>query len=264
MRRPAYACGVTRPDALSGDVMARARAWRDAAQAAVCDVLKPWVHGTVVRATRYPSYFDFNVVRVEQDPAMSVEELVAFADEALAGVAHRRVDFDLVEAAAPLRAGFEAAGWKAVRLLWMRHEVRPQSGLEVAVEEVPYDAVHDLRVTWHREDFPDQAPGGYHVESREVALRRGVQVLAMREGGAPVGFAQLERDGASAEITQVYVHPEYRGGGCGTAITRAAIEAAGDVRDLWIVADDEDRPKELYARLGFRPAWTAMEFLRLP
>ena len=50
----------------------------------------------------------------------------------------------------------------------------------------------------------------------------------------------------------------------GTAITRAAIETAGDAEDLWIVADDEDRPKELYARLGFRAAWRAMEFLRLP
>jgi hypothetical protein len=36
------------------------------------------------------------------------------------------------------------------------------------------------------------------------------------------------------------------------------------VRDLWIVADDEDRPKELYARLGFRTAWTAMELTRWP
>jgi hypothetical protein len=47
-------------------------------------------------------------------------------------------------------------------------------------------------------------------------------------------------------------------------MTVAAIRAAGDVDDLWIVADDEDRPKELYARLGFRPAWTAVEFMRLP
>jgi hypothetical protein len=47
-------------------------------------------------------------------------------------------------------------------------------------------------------------------------------------------------------------------------MTRAAIEAAGDVRDLWIAADDEDRPKQRYAHLGFRPVWTAMEFLRLP
>ena len=91
-----------------------------------------------------------------------------------------------------------------------------------------------------------------------------MQVLAVCEKGAPVAFAQLERDGAAAELTQVYVHPKHRGGGRGTAMTRAAIEAAGDVRDLWIAADDDDRPKELYARLGFRPAWTAMEFLLLP
>jgi GNAT superfamily N-acetyltransferase len=247
-----------------GDVAARARDWHHALQAAVCDILVPWPHGTVVRATRYPSYFDFNVVRVEDDPAMNVDGLVAFADEALAGLAHRRVDFDLVDAAEPLRAGFEAKGWRALRLLWMRHESPAPPGPDIPVEDVPYDAVHELRVAWHREDFPDQDPSSYHAQAREVALRRDVQVLAVRERGAPVAFAQLDRDGAAAEITQVYVHPEHRGGGRGTAMTRAAIEAAGDVRDLWIAANDDDRPKQLYARLGFRPAWTAMEFQRLP
>jgi GNAT superfamily N-acetyltransferase len=246
------------------EVAARARAWRDAAHAAVCDALEPWAHGTVVRATRYPSYFDFNVVRVEEDPAMSVEALVAFADETLTGLTHRRVDFDLVDAAEPLRPGFEAEGWKALRLVWMRHEARLPPGPDRAVERVPYDAVQDLRVAWFEEESPDQDPAGYHAEAREVAVRRSVQVLALREGGAPVAFAQLERDGDAAEITQVYVHPDYRGAGRGAAMTRAAIEAARDARDLWIVADDEDRPKDLYARLGFRPAWTTMEFLRPP
>jgi hypothetical protein len=33
------------------DVAARARAWHHT----VCDVLEPWDHGTVVRATGYPS-----------------------------------------------------------------------------------------------------------------------------------------------------------------------------------------------------------------
>ncbi len=246
------------------DVAARARAWHHAAQAAVCDVLEPWAHGTVVRATRYPSYYDFNLVRVEDDPGMSVEALVAFADEALSGLAHRRVDFDLAVAADPLRPGFEAMGWDALRLLWMRHEAPLPAGPDIRVEEVPYDAVQELRVAWHREDFPDQDPAGYHAQAREVALRRGAQVLAVREDGVPVAFAQLEHDDAAAEITQVYVHPDHRGGGRGTAMTRAAIEAAGGVQDLWIGADDEDRPKELYARLGFRPAATAMEFTRLP
>ena len=245
-----------------GDVAARARAWHHAAQEAVCDVLEPWTHGTVLRATRFPAYFDFNLVRVEADPAMSAEALIAFADEALAGLAHRRMDFESA-AAEPLRAGFEAKGWHTDRLVWMRHEEPPPPGPAIQVEEVPYDAVHKLRVAWHREDFPDQGLA-YLAGAREVALRRGAQVLAVREGGVPVAFAQLERDGDSAEIAQVYVLPEHRGRGLGTAMTRAAIGAAGEARDLWIVADDEDRPKELYHRLGFRPAWTACEFLRSP
>jgi ribosomal protein S18 acetylase RimI-like enzyme len=251
-----------RPD--EGDVMARARAWRNAAHAAVCDVIEPWEHGTVVRATRYPSYYDYNVVRVEDDPGMSLADLTTFADEALAGLGHRRMDFDLRAAGEPLRPAFEADGWLAVRLVWMRHEQPPPPGPTIAVAEVPYDAVHHLRVAWHDQDYVDQDASAYHAQAREVAMTRDAQVLAVHEGGAPVAFAQLERVGDAAEITQVYVHPDYRGAQRGTAMTRAAIAAAGDVRDLWIVADDEDRPKELYARLGFRPAWTSMEFTRLP
>ena len=249
---------------LDSNAAARARGWRHARQAAVCDVLEPWAHGTVVRATRYPSYYDFNLVRVEEDPQMTAEALMAFADEALAGLAHRRLDFDLIDAAQPLRRGFETKGWKSQRLLWMRHDTAAPPGPALAVEEVPYESVHNLRVAWYREESPDQDPGDYHAQAREVALRRGARVLAVRKHGAPVAFAQFEHVGAAAEITEVYVERGCRGGGLGTAITHAAIEAAGSGRDLWIVADDEDRPKELYARLGFRPASTAMELMRLP
>ena len=181
---------------------------------------------------------------------MSVEELAAFADQALAGLEHRCIDFDLVGAAEPLRAGFEAMGWKAERLVWMRHEAQLPPGPEIMVEEVPYGAVDNLRVAWGLEDFPGLDQGDYPAHAREISLGRGAQVLAVREDRAPVAFAQLERYGGAAEITHVYVHPEYRGAGRGTAMTRAAVEAAGDVRDLWITADDEDRPKEL-----LRAAW---------
>jgi ribosomal protein S18 acetylase RimI-like enzyme len=249
---------------VDADLAARARAWRNATHAAVCDVLAPWAHGTVARATAYPSYFDFNVVRVEDDPAMSAETLMAFADDALAGLAHRRLDFDDAAAGERLRAEFEARGWKAFRLLWMHHDGSTPPGPSIAVDEVPYDAVHRLRDAWHHEDFPEQDPSEYHAQAREVAMRRDVQVLAVRDAGAPVAFAQLERDGPAAEITQVYVHPDHRGRGMGTAMTRTAIEAAGDVDDLWIVADEEGRPKQLYARLGFRGAWTSVELTLWP
>lgn len=227
-------------------------------------MIEPWAHGTVVRATSRPTYWQFNVVRVEADPAMDVEELEAFADQALAGLAHREIDIDLIEVAEPLRPGFVANGWQAVRLVWMRHEAELPPGPDIAVQQVPYGAVDDLRLRWYREDYPDQDPGDFHSFAREVAVRRGARVLAVIEGDAPVAYAQLEQVDAAAEITQVYVHPDNRGAGRGTALTRAAVEAAGDVRDLWITADDDDRPKMLYARLGFRPAWVTMEFLRPP
>jgi len=245
------------------DVAVRACAWRHARRYAVCDVVEPWAHGTVLRATGYPDYYDMNVVCVERDPELSVDELVAVADDALAGMRHRVLDFDHVDVAAPLRAGFEALGWRTSRLLWMRHEAAPPPGPDIAVETVPYEAVDALRVDWQlAEGFVET--DNFQAEARRVAEARGVQVLGVREGAETIAFAQIEHDGDGAEITLVYVDPRYRGDGRGTALTRAAIVAAGGVRDLWICADDEDRPKELYARLGFRPAVTTMEFLRVP
>jgi ribosomal protein S18 acetylase RimI-like enzyme len=243
----------------------RARGWHHAEQRTVCDVLTPWAQGTILRATRYPNYFAYNLVRVERDPRMSVEELVSFADEALAGFAHRRIDVEDIAAAESLRAGLEASGWKTMRVLWMRHQAPPPPGPELPVEEVSYDAVNGLRVAWHKEeDSSEQDAAEYHQQARDVALRRGVQVLTVRSAGEPVAFAQLARNGLQAEITEVYVEPQHRGAGLGSALTRAAIAAAGEVEDLWICADDEGRPKELYARLDFRPVWTTMEFTLRP
>jgi GNAT superfamily N-acetyltransferase len=232
--------------------------------AAVCDVVEPWEHGSVVRATSYPDYWDFNLIRVEDDPGMSVEELIRFADGPLGGLRHRRFDFEGIEVAAPLRPAFEAAGWVTLRLLWMRYEGGSPSDGDVAVREVYYDDVIDLRVAWHREDFPDQDPLDYQENARTVALQLGARVFAVHKDGRPVAFAQLDGDGTAAEITQVYVHPDERGNGLGTSLTVAALAAAGEIGDLWICADDEDRPKELYARLGFRPQLTTMEFTLMP
>jgi ribosomal protein S18 acetylase RimI-like enzyme len=232
--------------------------------AKLCDVHEPWAHGTVVRATKLPKYYDMNVVRVESDPGMSAHELIAFADEALAGLEHRRIDFEDAALGESLRPGFEQEGWLTERLVWMLHEAPPPPGPELAVEEVPYDEVHELRVAWHFEDFPDLDPSAYLEQARSIAPLLRTRVLAVREAGRPVAYAQLDRLGDAAEIAQVYVHPEHRGAGLGTAVTRAAIEAAGDPDELLIVADDEGRPKALYGRLGFRPAWVAFEMLRLP
>jgi len=246
---------------------ARARAWRNAAHAAICDVIEPWEHGTIVRSTRFPTYYDYNLVRVEDAAPIGVDTLTAVADRALAPLRHRRVSFDHVAAAEPLRAPLNAAGWRAARLLWMRYEAPLPLASRMGVTPVCYEDVHPLRLAWRDEEAPARdpdAPGditAFHRDAHEVALTRDALVLAVHdEAGRPVGFAQLERAGGAAEISQLFVLGAQRGAGRGAALVGAAIRAAGAVRDLWICADDEARAKTLYARLGFRPAWTMMEF----
>jgi ribosomal protein S18 acetylase RimI-like enzyme len=247
------------------DEAARARAWVHASQAAVCDVVEPWEHGTVVRATRFPTYWDYNVVRVEDDAEIGADELVRFADEALAGLAHRRVGFEVVSAGEPIRRELEALGWKITRLVWMLHAGAAPAATGLDVEQVHWDAVRHLRVAWHAEDFPGLEVTAEHLdEARSLEMHRNPQVFAAFEHDRPVAFAQLERAGDTAEISGVYVDRDHRGRGIGTALTQAAIAAAAELSDLWIVADDDGRAKEIYARLGFRPVWKLLDFLRLP
>jgi GNAT superfamily N-acetyltransferase len=253
-------------EAAGVQLSARARAWRRNCLRAVCDVLEPWEHGTVARATRYPSYFGFNLVTVERDPRMAVDQLVAFSERALDGLPHRHIEFESYQAGQALRAGFETLGWRTECVLWMRHEgtAKADPGNHVEVREVPYDRAHRLRVSWHQEDFPGVDASMHFGSAREVALARNARVLGAGEEARPIAYAQIESGDTGAEISDVYVHPDHRGRGIGTALTRVAIATALPTSDLWIAADDEDRPKHLYARLGFRPVWREMQFLRLP
>jgi ribosomal protein S18 acetylase RimI-like enzyme len=249
---------------MDADLAGRARAWVHSAQAAVCDVIEPWEHGTVARATRYPTYWDYNVVRVEDDVDMAADEVVEVADELLEGLAHRRVGFEVAARGEPIRAELTRRGWKATRLVWMLHAGPVPSKTGLDVEQVHYDTVRHLRLAWLAEDFPTEVVTTQFEEAKEVEMKRNPQVFAAFESDRPIGFAQLERSGDGAEISSVYIEREHRGRGLGTALTKAAIGAAGEVSELWIVADDEGRPRELYARLGFRPVWRLFDFLRVP
>ena len=71
--------------------------------------------------------------------------------------------------------------------------------------------------------------------------------------GEVVSYTDLYTDGADAQIEDVGTLPEHRGRGYATAVILAAItkarEAGADF--VFLVADAEDWPKELYRRLGF-------------
>ncbi len=240
-----------------------ARAWTQRARVRFCDA-QPWEHGVVVRAARFPRYFDLNVLRVEGDPQLSVDALIDVCDHALADLDHRRIDFDEASVAEPLRPEFCRRGFRSTRLVLMRFEGAPSTPTGLSVVEVDYDAVRELRRVWHQEDFPGLDDSQFKAQAREVGLALGTRTLAAHQDGQLIAYAALDVGDREVEIGALYVLPEHRGHGVGTALTLAAIAASDRPKNLWICADDEDRPRQLYTRLGFQPVITWTEFLRPP
>lgn len=230
---------------------------RHAQHELVCDRIEPWEHGTHVRATAFPTYHDFNCIRVEhgQPP---VDALLRAADRLQAGLAHRRVDVEDETLGARLREGFDAAGWRTTRLVWMVLD-GPPAAPEQAVEEVAFRDIRPLRAEW-ADDFSPEEISAFAPVEEEVAARMGCRTFVVRVDGRVAAFALWSA--VTREIRLVYTSPAARGRGLARRLVGAAARACGS--PVVIAADDEARAKELYARIGFVPAWTAWEFTRRP
>ena len=247
----------------------RALAWRHGIHVAVCERIEPWAHGLVVRADDIPSYYDYNLARIEgPDPGLDAEALAAAAEPRLAGLGHRRIEVDDTAAGERLAPGFEAMGWIAERLAYLYRELPGpemggRHGADLRVERFP--ATRSLREAWQGESIWGGEAGFALLEER-VATLRGTRAVVGHLDGAPAGFAGFSARGDTAEVETVFCLPERRNGGLGgDLVARALAEAhAGGARHALIEADDDGDSKRLYERLGFRTVWVRHVFTRVP
>ena len=247
----------------------RAIAWRHGYHAAVCNRVEPWAHGTVVRADDVPTYYEYNLARVEgRDPGLEAAALAAAAEPALADLGHRRIEVEDTEAAARLAPGFAALGWVVERLAFLHRELPgPRAGgahgAELTVE--PFEATRELRAAWQGDSIWGEEAGFGRVEE-QVAARRGTRAVIGAHDGAPSGFAALSAHGDTTEVELVFCRPERRNGGLGGALVCRALEEAhaGGAGHALIEADDTGDAKRLYERLGFRTVWVRHVFTRKP
>jgi len=244
----------------------RAIAWRRAEHARICDVLEATEHGTMVRCTALPTFWNYNSLRVEgPDRGVSAHALVHAADVLQGDLAHRQVEVEDEAAGARLRPGFEALGWAAERLAWLVLEGPPPPAPDL--EEVPFPATRDLRLEWAgtfpSSTSPDAARRFADHEDTVAAMRGSRALIARDDAGTPIGFASFGTQRGEAEVEQVYVAKAHRGRGIGGSLVSAAARAGGGAA-TWIIADDEGDSKRLYERLGFRPAWIQHVFTRRP
>ena len=113
-------------------------------------MLEPWEHGTSVRCTAHPGFWDYNSLRLEgPDPGASADELAAAAERFQEGLRHRRIEVEDEAAGARLRPAFEQLGWKTTRLVWLALS-EPPGGPDF--EEVPIEVTRDLRLEWARSE----------------------------------------------------------------------------------------------------------------
>ena len=247
----------------------RATEWRHGYHAAVCSRVEPWAHGTLVRAPDVPTYYDYNLVRLEgPDPGLDAEALAAAAEPVLAGLAHRRIEVEDLAAGERLRPGFEAMGWVTERLAFLHRplpgpEVPVPPGAELRVDA--FEASRPLRHAWQGESIWGDPPDFVLIEE-SVAARHGTRSVIGSVAGEPAGFAAFSTAGDAVEVELVFCLPERRGGGLGgSLVARALAEAeAGGARQALIEADDEGHAKRLYERLGFRTVWRRLSFTRKP
>ncbi len=247
----------------------RAIAWRHGYHAAVASRLLPWAHGTVVRADDVPSYYDYNLVRVEDGaPGLDAAALAAAAEPALADLGHRRIEVEDTAAAARLAPGFAQLGWVVEQLAFLHRELPAappggSHGAELRIEA--FQATRSLRHAWQGESiWGDEAD--FALVEEQVARRRGTRAAVGYLDGAPAGFAGFSAHGDTVEVETVFCLPERRNSGLGGALVARALDDAhtGGARHALIEADHDGHSKRLYERLGFRTVWVRHGFTRVP
>lgn len=245
----------------------RAVAFEEALREQGADQIVPFRWGDAVLTPSLPHVWDLNLLRVTKSGA-SAAELAAEADriQGEAGIAHRRVaaeDEHLVE-------GFEALEWERNRYVFMayRGEGRRRP-TRSEVREVSREAVLPIREALVRE-----APWADDEVAVRQVLEAGGRIagavcprhFGVQVDGGVVSAADLYGDGATAQVEDVVTLAPHRNQGyAGAVILHAVDEAHASGHDfVFLRADDEDWPKELYARLGFEPIGVKWTFQRRP
>jgi GNAT superfamily N-acetyltransferase len=231
--------------------------------AKTADEVRPIEAGWVVSTPSLPAVWSVNHVRVALP--LGFEPVIELAEEQLAAMRYVHIVTENQETGPELEEAFRAARWKTERELWMVLAAEPDRATDTGVVvDADEDEVAEVMRRWYAEDELDAAALAQLVEfSRREARACGDRLLGVRSSdGQLVAMSKLRSDGRTAQVEDVYTAPEARGRGFGRAVVARAVELArADGHDLvFITADDNDWPKQLYARIGFRPLGRIWQF----
>ena len=234
--------------------------------------VEPWRWGEAVFNDDFPRVFDFNFLRLDGVPNdFDFDELMDEADRlhAAAGHKHRKVVIGDEILGRALQLQFQSQGWEPAALLVMvyRGEAPPPAGK--GLREISLRELREVRAAAFA-----SGPIGRDPEAMRQLLDKDAVYLEAGNGrfiaalvdGRAVCSADLYSDGSTAQIEAVLTLEPYRKRGLATAVVNAAVATArAEGHDfVFLIADQEDWPKEMYARLGFEPLGVCWDFTKTP
>jgi GNAT superfamily N-acetyltransferase len=259
--RPAASAGTYERN--RADALARVLAFLRANLARTADELRPIEGGCVVRSPSLPAVWSINHLRMALP--LGFESIVELADQQMYSCPYLQIVLETQDTGPTLEEEFRDARWKTERELLMSLSTGPDRDADTGIVADAGEAeVADVMRRWYGEDELDPRALAQLVEfsRRESRVCRDRLLGVRSSDGQLVAIGKLRGDGRVAQVGDVYTTPEARGRGFGRAVVTRAVELARYAgHDLiFINANDNDWPKELYARIGFRPLGRLWQF----
>ena len=248
--------------------LARAFAFgRDQLRAAAAETIahpfgEAFLHPGLARA------YVLNTLHV--DAEVDADQLVAALEDLYGdGYLHRRAFVERFDTGERLAGKLSPRGWLVERDLYMvlrrPRDRAAEPGLAREVDAATHRAAE--AATIREEPYGRDDEVVRQLVGMRTALAEAVPVARFFLGavdGIDAAVTTLYSDGVVAQVEDVATLRDYRGRGLARAAVSAAIDAAVEMghRLIFIIADDDDWPKDLYGRLGFDPIGRAWSFTR--
>lgn len=233
----------------------------------------PFEGGTAFLDEDFPLRYDANYLRAHAlTGAVDAATLGRAADRILGGVGldHREVVVPDERVAERLAPGFVELGYAVERVTVMLHDGSRLAPPRADVRIVPFEEVRPFlvevgrRAPWAGED---QAVVEMLADYRGKLERTiDCSFVVAEDGGRVASGCELYLEAGVAQVEDVNTLEEFRGRGLASACVATAIrlarERGADV--VFLEADVDDWPQELYRRLGFVDADRSWSFARWP
>ena len=220
-----------------------------------------------MRDARTPRIYDANHARLVRTDEAGVDELLGAVDAELCARGHRAsIRLDPLSVPPSLEARLALEGWECEEgiVMTLEGELRRDTR-EIRIRQVESEAEWAAYLSLKLSD--DGAPwvrtiGQQWVDAMRRKRPRGRTWLASR-GGSAIGFFSEFVEGGLGLLEDLYVHPAARLRGVATMLVAHCVCEARrrGAQAVFLTARAADTPKQMYAKLGFRPVAITQNWL---